>query len=178
MGWVESKHTRSTLARQTFSAPAESQVTYPIFPSPRLDLFAICQLHTRGGSGLDTASPERACRAQAHTSNPHWQIHTTTMSPAAARPFLPGRHTNIRDAGDGRSPWFFLQLQRHDYTKCLCKRHPTQNRLDRNRRATETILACSTDEIPFKSLRWSHSSTSLFDSLLFITWLFVKLTVP
>lgn len=104
----------------------------------------------------------RTCWAQAPRSNPQWQIHTTTMSPPAAR------HTNTRDAGAGRSPWFFLQLQRHGYTNCLCKRHPAQNQLDRNRRATETILACSTDEIPSKCLRWIHSSASLLDSPFFL----------
>lgn len=59
MGWMESKHTRSALARQTFSAPAEPQATHPIFPSPHSDTFATRQLHARKGSGLDTRQPSK-----------------------------------------------------------------------------------------------------------------------
>lgn len=143
---------------------------------PCSDVFATASHQKRIWSGYMSAQQWPAKLRHTH------QTHTTTMPPPAARPFLPGRHTNTRDAGAGRNPWFFLQLQRHGYTKCLCKRHPAQNRSNRNRRATETMLACSTDEIPFKCLRWNHSSTWLLDSpfspLPFITRLFVKLTVP
>lgn len=173
--WMESEPARSVLARKTFSAPAEPQATHSVFPSPHLDAFATRQLHTREGSGLDTHQPSKGLlSSDAHKYTP------LQCPPPAARPFLPGRHTNTRDAGAGRNPWFFLQLQRCGYTKCLWK--DIQNRSNRNRRATETILACSTEEIPCKCLRWIHSSTSLFDSpffpLPFITRLFVKLMVP
>lgn len=66
-------------------------------------------------------SLEGTCWAQVPTSNPPSQIHNTTMSPAAVRSFLPGRHPNTRDAGAARNPWFFFQLQICGYTKCLWK---------------------------------------------------------
>lgn len=59
MGWMESKHTHSALARKISSAPAEPQATHPIFPSPCWDIFTTCQLHTRRGSGLDKRQPSK-----------------------------------------------------------------------------------------------------------------------
>lgn len=84
MGWMESKHTRSALARQTFSAPAEPQATHPIFPSPHRH---ICHTSASRQKRIWTGYTS-AQQGPAELRHPH-QTHTGKHTPLHQLPGTP-----------------------------------------------------------------------------------------